>query len=313
LSKRAIKNRVLITGAAGFLGRHLYTAACKNGFMVKMTDRIEPGGKSGSRFFFLADLGNPQDCLAMVKWANSQVIYHLGGLTGNRSPQELLDAHAGNTMNLINALAANAWKGTFVLASSTAVYGVAGQKKIREDDPMEPITSYGASKAAQEMTAMSGWTSPEVKLIRARLSNLIGPGQPATLFASSVARQIASAESGAPAVIRVGNLASRRDFVDVRDAATALVSLVEKKATAGAYNICTGRSLAVREILDLLLGLSSVRIKVQKDLERLRAGDIPDQRCDPHKIRAATGWRPRIRIRQSLLDLVQGWRAEIRR
>ena len=304
--------RILITGACGFLGRHLRQTTFKGALNVRLADRVECDIDRSQQSVLHGDLSDPRYCRALVKRTNPQAVFHLAGLIGSHSPKALLSAHALCTMNLIEALTARPWRGIFVLASSGAVYGAEGRRRIQEGALLEPITPYGASKVAQEMTALSG-LSPEATLIRARLFNLIGPGQQEALFASAVAKQIAFAELGAPAVVRVGNLASRRDFIDVRDAARALILLVKKNPPAGAYNVCTERSHSMRDVLDLLLEMSKVRMQVKRDPRRIRAGDIPEQRGDAGKIYKAVGWQAKIGFKQSLRDLLEDWRTRVRK
>jgi GDP-4-dehydro-6-deoxy-D-mannose reductase len=110
-------------------------------------------------------------------------------------------------------------------------------------------------------------------------------------------------------VLRVGNLDAVRDFADVRDVVRAYWMLLEKGEGGRAYNVCSGRGRRIRDLLDILLAASVARVEVRTDPERLRPSDVPAQVGDPARLRAATGWEPRIPLERSLLDLLDDWRA----
>ena len=112
-------------------------------------------------------------------------------------------------------------------------------------------------------------------------------------------------------MIDVGNLDAVRDFTDVRDVVRAYRLLLEKGEAGQAYNVCSGRGRRIREVLDLLLAGSSARVEVRVDKERFRPSDVPAQVGDPSRVRAATGWEPRIALEQTLADLLSDWRARV--
>jgi GDP-4-dehydro-6-deoxy-D-mannose reductase len=109
-------------------------------------------------------------------------------------------------------------------------------------------------------------------------------------------------------VLRVGNLSSRRDFTDVRDVVRAYVLLAAKGRAGEAYNVCSGSSHSGEEILGALLRLSHIEVRTEQDPEKMRPADIPDLRGDPGKIKADTGWAPRIPLEQTLRDIMRYWR-----
>ena len=156
------------------------------------------------------------------------------------------------------------------------------------------------------------WHSHGMPIIRMRSFNHIGPGQSDDFAASAFARQIAEIEAGLrEPVVRVGNLEAARDFTDVRDIVRAYWLAVQKGRPGEAYNVGSGQSHQVRELLDQLLSLSSARVRVEIDPDRLRPSDVPVSVCDNRRLVAATGWQPHIPLRQSLQDLLDGWRREI--
>jgi GDP-4-dehydro-6-deoxy-D-mannose reductase len=149
--------------------------------------------------------------------------------------------------------------------------------------------------------------------VRARPFNHLGPRQRTGFVAPDLASQIAAAEMGLrPPVIEVGNLAVRRDFCDVRDVVQAYVLLITQGTPGEVYNVGSGTSHSVQELLDLLVAHSKVPIEVRPDPQRMRASDIPDVVCDPTRIRKQTGWQTTIPFEQSLQDILDYWRAQTR-
>ncbi len=124
--------------------------------------------------------------------------------------------------------------------------------------------------------------------------------------------QIAEIEADLrPPVLRVGNLEAIRDYSDVRDVVRAYWALLERGEAGAVYNVCSGQGRSIREMLDMLLGGSSVQVEVRVDPERLRPSDVPTLVGDPSKLRADTGWEPRIPLERTLADLLDDWRRRI--
>jgi GDP-4-dehydro-6-deoxy-D-mannose reductase len=111
--------------------------------------------------------------------------------------------------------------------------------------------------------------------------------------------------------LRVGNLEVRRDFLDVRDVVRAYVLLQECGEPGAAYNVCRGESYRLRDLLELLVARARVRVQVETDPERLRATDLPELRGDPSRLRARTGWEPRLDVATMLGDVLDDWRRRL--
>jgi GDP-4-dehydro-6-deoxy-D-mannose reductase len=168
------------------------------------------------------------------------------------------------------------------------------------------------SKVAQGVLALLYGPSGGMRIVLTRTFHHTGPGRGEAFAESSFARQIAEIERGLrPPVIEVGNLDALRDFTDVRDVVRAYLLLLEKGEPGRAYNVCSGHGRRIREILDLLLAGSSAKVEVRVDQDRLRPSDVPAQVGDPSRLRAATGWEPRIPLEQTLIDLLSDWRARV--
>ena len=139
--------------------------------------------------------------------------------------------------------------------------------------------------------------------------NHAGPRQSAAYATSAFAQQIAEIEAGRrEPVLRVGNLEARRDITDVRDTVRAYEALAQAGHPHTPYNVCSGRAHSMRELLDVLLSLSRVRVQVEVDPSRLRPSDNPVILGSHERLTRDTGWTPRIPIEQTLADLLDHWR-----
>jgi GDP-4-dehydro-6-deoxy-D-mannose reductase len=174
---------------------------------------------------------------------------------------------------------------------------------------MRPQTHYALSKAAQELAALRYYHAYEVPVICIRTFNLLGPGLSPQLACSSFAQQIALAErSGNPAVISTGELHTRRDFVDVRDAVRAYTMIAEQGEPGEVYNVCSGHAVAISECLNILLKQARVPIESVLDPAKVQKNDIPIQVGSAKKLKQLTGWEPKVSVEQSLIDLLDDWR-----
>jgi GDP-4-dehydro-6-deoxy-D-mannose reductase len=184
-----------------------------------------------------------------------------------------------------------------------------GDLPIRESQPFRPASAYAVSKVAQEMLAYSYHARYGARVIRTRTFNMTGPGEPASLVCSALARQIAEAEAGkTEAVLCVGNLTPQRDFVDVRDAVRAYRLALERGQPGEVYNVCSGQAISIQACLDELGGLAEKGIRVEQDPTRMRPSDLPMSLGDCALLQQQTGWRPAIPLRQSLAELLEEWR-----
>jgi GDP-4-dehydro-6-deoxy-D-mannose reductase len=187
---------------------------------------------------------------------------------------------------------------------SAAEYGPpAGSQPLAEDAPLRPATIYGASKASQAILLQS-YADAGLAVFLARPFNLLGPGLPSNMAAAAFATQIVDREQGrAAGPLRVGNLAPRRDFLDVRDAVRAYQLIIQHGESGAAYNVCSGQPTSIQALLDLLLGMARCTVEVEVDVARFQANDVPVSIGDNRRL-AALGWAPQISVAESLADLL---------
>ncbi|MCK4231535.1 GDP-mannose 4,6-dehydratase, partial [candidate division WOR-3 bacterium] len=200
------------------------------------------------------------------------------------------------------------------IAGSSEEYGLVhpDEVPIAETNPLRPLSPYGVSKVAQDLLAFQYFKSYGLKVIRTRAFNHTGPRRGEVFATSNFARQIVMIEKGkAEPLIRVGNLDAVRDFSDVRDIARAYTLALEKGEPGEVYNICSGKGLKIRQLLDMLLAQSKVDIEIKEDPARMRPSDVGFLIGDATRFRAKTGWKPEIPFEQTLADLLDFWRERV--
>jgi GDP-4-dehydro-6-deoxy-D-mannose reductase len=313
--------RNLVTGATGFAGCHLVAALLARGEAVSGLGRRAawPGpwahlaGRAELHACDLCDGAAVERVLRAVRPAR---VYHLAGFAsaaGSRADPE--GAWRGNltaTRALCEAVAR--WGGAprIVWVGSGLVYG-AQEQPCTEESPLRPDTPYAASKAAADLACYQYGRSDGLQIVRARPFNHTGPHQSPEYAVASFARQLAAVGRGeAPPVLQTGNLAARRDLSDVRDVAAAYLLLMERGRAGEAYNIGSGQTWSMQEVLDRLVALSGLSVQVRPKDELMRPGEQPVVRVDAGKLRAETGWRPAYALDRTLADVLASWREATR-
>jgi GDP-4-dehydro-6-deoxy-D-mannose reductase len=294
--------RVLVTGATGFVGRHLLDALRAAGH-----EPIAAGGPHDPPPAIALDILDAGAVRRVVEGAAPQAIVHLAGQAfvpqSVADPLGTLAVNAGGTAHVLEA--ARAVGARVLVVSSAEVYGIQRPERMPLDESavVRPGNPYAASKLAAEAYGLAWQRSFGLDVVVARPFNHIGPGQDPRFVVPSFARQLADIAAGAPAVMHVGNLEAQRDFLDVRDVAAAYVLLVANGRAGEVYNICSGRTVAIREVLRQLITIARVAVEIRDDPERMRSSDLPILSGDATKLRAETGWEPRISLAASLRDI----------
>jgi len=317
--------RTLITGVTGFVGPHLarelHRAGPENELWGLTWGRFDSealaAAAPGIRLLD-GDIVESAFIESALDEARPEVIYHLAAASSVArswdNAARFLEINAMATARLFDTALHLDLEPVIVISSTAEIYGrvVSGTAPLTEATPLAPVSPYGTSKAAQDLLAAQYNAGRGLDTVRLRFFHLTGPGRPHHFVASSFARQIALIELGrAPAVLRVGNLDSVRDFTDVRDAVRACRMAANRRHGGEAFHVCSGQSVAISDIVDHLLELSTADIAVEVDRERFRRADIPWLVGDPAKIESATGWRPEIPLRQTLADLLDWWRHQL--
>lgn len=311
--------KVLITGATGFVGKHLtdYLAA-KSEFEISGTSLTDSktNDKIQMAKIDLTDFDRVGELVSKIK---PDQIYHLAAFT---SPAESFEnpipVVLGNIeiqMNLLNAVKNACLDNSRILVVTSAeVYGLvnASDLPVDEDTSLRPCNPYAVSKVAQDFLGLQYNLSYEMDILRVRPFNHTGPGQSPSFAIPAFAKQIAGIEKGKQEpVLKVGNLTAKRDFTDVRDIVKGYVTLMEKGVKGDVYNIGSGKSRSTKELLDLLLTFTEKKITVETDPSKTRPVEVPDVYCDYSKLNSLTGWKPEIPIEKTLKDTLDYWRGII--
>ncbi len=298
--------KAVITGAAGFVGGHLRAHLEEEGDHVVGIDRA--GGPD------LLDAGPLGDFIARER---PDAIYHLGGWSdvgGSWSePLETFRVNAEGTLNLLQAAIA-AEVGRVLVVSSADVYGKVSMTDLplTEESPFRPVTPYAVSKIAADELGAQAWLGYGLEVLRIRAFNHLGPGQSNKFVTPALAERIARGERDSVEVVPVGNLTPRRDFTDVRDVVRAYRLLVLSGEPGEAYNVCSGRDLAISELAERLIAMADRPMRLEADPDLQRPVDVPVLRGDATKIEKITGWTPQISLDDTLADILDEWRAKVR-
>ena len=303
---------VLVTGAGGFAGSHLLDLLARDGAPIVAWHR--PGGAapndiSGARWEAVELLDRTAVAQAIARLRPS-VVYHCAGAAHvGRSFDSTEATFATNvlgTHHLLNALDLTGDHVRVLVPSSALVYATADEA-LTEDHPLVPASPYGLSKLAQEM--LGARTNGRIVVTIARAFNHFGPRQHPHFVASNFARRIADIEHGRwEPTISVGNLDARRDLTDVRDTVRAYRMILERGRPGRPYNVCSGRAITMRHLLDLLIARARVPVTVTIDPARYRPNDTPLLLGDPSRLRDELGWTPVIPLEVTLDDLLEYWR-----
>jgi GDP-4-dehydro-6-deoxy-D-mannose reductase len=298
--------RILVTGAAGFVGRHLTAAGSPF------------GADSGARLVAAprgVDLRDPVQARRLVDDVDPDGVFHLAAVTfvpdSFANPWETFEVNLRGTLNLLTAVSQKKRARPFVFMSTAEVYGAVPEEAlpVREDRPFAPRSPYGVSKVAGEVLCLQTAIARDLDVRIARPFNMIGPGQDSRFVMSSFARQIAALERKGGGQIEVGNLDVTRDFVDVRDAVAALLAIVRSGKPGEAYNICSGRETVIEDALSRLVARARVPIEVVVDPARVRPNEQRRVCGSFEKLAQHTGWRPGVALDDTLGAVLDDWRS----
>jgi GDP-4-dehydro-6-deoxy-D-mannose reductase len=312
----------LITGIGGFAGSHLadHLLATTDWQVVgcvlhecdippQLQDRVSCRA---------VDLRDPKAVHQLLADTAPDVIFHLAALAkveGSwRDPWPVLSNNIQGQLNLLQAVVNLGAKPRVLVVGSNEEYGLVHPEELplNEDSPLRPNSPYGVSKVAQDMLGLQYYLSHQIPVIRVRPFNHIGPRQSRGFVAPDFASQIADAEAGLrPPRMQVGNLEAQRDFTDVRDIVRAYHLISVHGVPGEVYNIGSGQSHSVQELLDALLSYSRVSITIEKDPARMRPSDVPEVRCDAGRLHQLTGWKPVFSFETSLRDVLDDWRSRV--
>ncbi len=315
--------RILVTGANGFVGRHL--VARLEGLIepdseILLSDRGSHTSVLGERCRFVQlDITNISQVDTVIRDVQPTHIVHLAAIAAvtaaDRNARQAWDVNFGGTLNLALALARFAPNCRVIYCSSAEIYGgsFASGVPLDEHAAIDPVNPYGAAKAAADIM-LGQMARQSLRVIRLRPFNHTGPGQSAQFVVPSFANQIAQIERNERApIIRVGDLQSRRDFLDIHDVIDAYVEALlrfDEIPSGTTINIASGQARSISDVLNDLLANSSVNIEIESDIKLFRASEIPVVVGNADLCRKLLQWKPTRPWTETLKSVLNYWRQQ---
>lgn len=311
--------RVLITGASGFVGRHLIDALAAlpdPPEIVAGTYGEEASSCLNTRSMSL-DVADAERTLAVIQAAQPTHVVHLAAIAAishaNVDVRKTWDINVQGTLNVVLAIKEGAPTCRLIFCSSAQVYGGSFRsgKPLAEDALLDPENLYAASKAAADIL-VGQMAKAGLRAIRLRPFNHTGPGQRREMAIASFASQIAAIERGAQQpVMKVGNLSVQREFLDVRDVVAAYALAIQhfdRLPNGSVFNIASGEAIGIDTILQMLLKMSSKEITVVQDPNLVRPNETPVMTGNGEAARRALEWVPRRTLRDTLTSMLDYYR-----
>ena len=295
--------RVLVTGANGFVGRYV----CDAMPCIPLAD------EQGS-----IDLRDPERITAAINNIQPDAVIHLAAQSfvpeSFKDPQTTFKINFHGTFNILSALKETGFTGRMLFIGSGDMYGLVDETAlpIVESHPLQPRNPYAVSKVAAEALCYQ-WSQTEgFEIVMARPFNHIGPGQSKQFAVSDFARQIIEIKLGRRnPVLNVGDIDVTRDFTDVRDVVEAYRLLLLDGRNGHAYNVSAAQEHTLRSIIETLLKLAKVEAAIEQDPTRLRPAEQRRVCASHERLSAHTGWQPKYELKQSLMDILEYWEKKI--
>ena len=308
--------RALITGMTGFVGGHLVASlladdAEVHGTLLVGVDEQVPAGTVGHP----VDITDAGAMAGLVAEVAPDAIFHLAGAASVgqsfADPEGTWHVNVNGTRGVLEGMRRAAVDSRMVIALSGEEYGRVAPEDlpVTEHTPLRPLSPYAKSKVAADELCMQYQQQYGLAVLRLRAFNQVGPGQDPRFVLPSICKQVADAEMAGSTHCRLdlGNIETRRDFLDVRDVVGAYRLLLDRGDPSRTYVASTGRSWAIRDLVEIVVSLARLPIEVVSDPTRMREGEQADLYADPRALKDL-GWVPRIPLQTSIADTLDYWR-----
>lgn len=295
------EGNVLITGIGGFMGFHLAKeiAQLVPELNIIGIDRKPLAGVDNT---IVVDLRDRGAFTRIFREVAPRYVFHMAGIIYSNDFKELYCGNVEIVINLLDLAQSSDFPVRVIIPGSAAEYGRVASKDIpiTEKQPLNPVSAYGVSKAWQATVARY-YALLGVDVVIGRIFNTIGRGAPESLAVGSFASQIKKIARGeTPPCIMVGNLSTRRDYIDVADACRGLAAAAFTGKKGEVYNICSGHSIAMADILAMMISKAGISVSVEVDNQRVRSCDIEDSYGSNLKLLRDSGWQPSVAIEKSI-------------
>jgi GDP-4-dehydro-6-deoxy-D-mannose reductase len=315
--------RHLITGVTGFAGGHLAEHLLKrNGGEIFGLSLLDDWPQEWRHLqsqvnLFKADLCLGAQVETILRQVQPERVYHLAGYahTGRsfREPEAAWSGNLTATRTLYEAILGWGGRPRILFVGSGLIYGdpETVEPSFDENCLLRPTSPYAASKAAADLASYQYSHAPGLDIVRARPFNHIGPRQAPGFVVADLAKQMAAIQLGRQSpILETGNLTPRRDLTDVRDVIEAYVLLMEHGRKGDAYNIGSGQTYSMEDIVNRLIALAGVRVEVRLRKDLVRATETAAVRANAGKLRRELGWAPLVTLDQTLRDTLAYWRQQ---
>lgn len=314
------KKKVLIIGAAGFVGKYLIRHYRKqNSYEIYATKLANEEIQENEIQVFDLDILQKDEIVKLLYAIRPDYIFHLAAQSSVsvawNNPGLTIDINIKGAVNVLDAVRELYYKPRILLIGSGEEYGYieADEVPIREENRIRPGNIYAATKACQNMIGNIYSKAYDMKVLMVRAFNHIGPEQSSIFVVSDFCRQVAEIELGRrEPVMYVGNLSAKRDFTDVRDVVRAYSLLIERGQPGETYNVGSGQAFEIKEILEKITALSQRQIKIEIDPNKIRPVDVPIIEADVRKLKEITGWHREISLEQTISETLDYWRNILR-
>ena len=320
-------NKIIITGASGFVGRYLIEALNELGRPLEIVCITRTSHFDFTELYtrlhnlsirtFHADLNDYSSIKTLLNEFRPDSVFHLASESSvSHSWSNPIGSFQNNTnifLNLVESIRQHSIKCKVLSIGSSEEYGIVNLRDLplQESSTLNPVSPYAVARVSQELLSKVYCHGYGMDIVMTRSFNHIGPGQRDAFVISSFAKQIAQCKHGKRNIIDVGDIDIVRDFLDVRDVVRAYISLMESGNSGETYNVCSGKGYSLREILFKMEVLADVNIDFQVKKELIRPSDNPVIIGDNKKIVNELNWQPLISIEQSLEDLLNYWEIKL--
>ena len=309
------KRKVLITGANGFVGKYLIEKLLSEDCQVYGTV-LDGDLYADSRVnFYHLDLTDTVETKKLIEKVQPDIIFHLASQSSVKmswdKPQLTFNVNVIGTINLLEGIRICNPSARIILIGSSEEYGSIFKENSSplEETKCFPENIYAITKSTQNYLGNMYYKAYGMNIVMTRSFNHVGPGQSPQFVISDFCKQVAEIElKGANPVINVGNLNSYRDFLDVRDVVEAYYELSLNGKSGETYNVGSGTSYKVENLLSMIINMSDYKIKVKIDEKKFRPIDIPETCADINKILCDTNWSPKYEIKDTISNTLEYWR-----
>jgi UDP-glucose 4-epimerase len=305
----ARNSRVLVTGAAGFIGSALCRRLLSAGHHVIGYDNLSRGRRDylpPAVHFVEGDIRDRRCLHETISGTTPDCVIHLAAMhfipDCMARPEETLDVNVEGTRRLLHSCLGSSVR-SFIFASTAAVYAPTDSPCVEETTPLNPLEIYGQSKLAAEQLVGGFHAETDVSTSILRLFNAVGRRETNPHVIPHIFESLQTSDT-----IRLGNLAPRRDYIDTRDVADAMLAVLEAAHGPHVLNVGTGVAHSVGDIVETLRRILGYPIVVAQDPSRARATERMLLVADIGGIRRLTGWTPQIALDEVLRDLVSAYR-----